>query len=258
MKPHIRYYESFETDFYPNLNVQLPPKYRWIRKDFLSRILSALIYGAALILSALGCKVYFHLKIKGAKVLRKAASSGCFLYGNHTQPVGDVFLPALAAFPRRIYTVVSPANMSLPVIGRLLPYLGALPLTDDLRGMKAFYQAVAFRIKQKHPVVIYPEGHVWDYDTKIRPFSSSSFKLPVKLNVPVYSFTTTYHKRVLTKRPAVTLYVDGPFYPTGNTMAEQAESLKTAVLGAMTNRSKESNTEYISYIPKAKEPPADL
>lgn len=250
MKHDIRYYDSFETDFYPNANDTLPENYRWVRTDFFSRFLSSFFYGAAFVLSSIGCRLYFRLRIKGADVLHSCRSTGFFLYGNHTQPVGDVFFPALAAFPKRIYTVVSPANMTLPVIGKLLPYLGALPLTEDLHGMKAFYQAVSLRIKQKHPVVIYPEGHVWDYYTKIRPFSSSSFKLPVKLNVPVFSFTSTYQKRSCFKRPAITVYVDGPFYPSGQTAQEKADSLRQAVYSAMVLRGKESNTEYISYVKK--------
>lgn len=250
MKNNIRYYTDYETDFYPNPSYQLPKEYRWVRTDLFSRFLSAVIYSATWLLSSVFCRLYFHLRIKGAGKLKACSSSGYFLYGNHTQPIGDVFHPALAAFPKRIYTVVSSANMALPVIGRLLPYLGALPLADDLQGMKAFYKAVEQRIAQKHPVVIYPEGHLWDYYTGIRPFSSSSFKLPVKLNVPVFSFTTTYQKKKFRKRPAVTIYVDGPFSPTGDTAPEQAKSLRDAVFSAMEQRSKESNTEYISYVKK--------
>ena len=57
------------------------------------------------------------------------------------------------------------------------------------------YDAIKKRIEQKKCVVIYPEAHVWEYYTKIRPFPSTSFKFPVNCDVPAFCMTTTYYKR---------------------------------------------------------------
>lgn len=139
----VRRYSSFADDFVTTKDQdhRLPEDYRWIRTDVRSRFLSALSYGAALVISSVWCRAALHVRLRDRKLLR-AARDGAFIYANHTQPVGDVFIPALASFPRRIYTVVSPANLGIPVIGRILPYLGALPIPDTLGGMRGFTEAV--------------------------------------------------------------------------------------------------------------------
>ena len=102
MKQKERHFESFDTDFYKNsFEYKLPADYKWINTDTFSRILSAVIYGAALIFSNVYCRFVLHVRIKGAKKIRRE-KSGFFFYGNHTQPVGDVFTPALICFPKRI------------------------------------------------------------------------------------------------------------------------------------------------------------
>ncbi len=247
-KGSARYYRSFEEDFFETGEKQgVPHGYKWVRKDPLSRFLSAVIYGAALLFSNIYCRLFLHVRIKGAAAIRRVKGTGMFLYGNHTQPVGDVFNPALACFPKRIYTVVSPANLALPVIGKCLPYLGALPVSDTVSGTKELNAAIEHRLKQNCPIVIYPEAHVWEYYTKIRPFSETSFKFPVKFGVPVYAMTTTYQRRRWGKKPAVTLYIDGPFEAGKGTAKEKARRLRDEVYACMDAKSAHSTYEYIRY-----------
>lgn len=249
-KERIRYYKDFSDDFFQvGEEHRLPDGYRWIRTDGKYRFLSGLLYGAALVFSNLYCRLFLHVRIRGAEKLRKQ-KGGFFLYGNHTQPVGDVFHPALACFPKRIYTVVSPANLYLPAIGRLLPYLGALPIPDTLHSMKEFSSAVEQRIRTGHPIVIYPEAHLWEYYTGIRPFPDTSFQYPIKLGVPVYCMTTTYQERRLGKKPRITLYLDGPFTADSPSKKAAAHALRDAVYGCMQERAKLSTCEYIRYRPE--------
>lgn len=245
----IRYYESFEDDFYENKDAPaaLPAGYKWVRTDLPFKILSAFIYAAAIVFSSVYCRVFLHVKIVGGKKISKL-KSGVFLYGNHTQPVGDVFDPALAVFPKRIYSIASPANLKLPVIGRLLPYLGALPLSSTLGGIKELNKAIELRIKQKCCIVIYPEAHVWDYCTFIRPFPDSSFKFPIKYGKPVFCATSTYKKSKFFKKPKITIYIDGPFeYDKTENIKKASEKLRDDVFAQMEKRSRESDFQYIEY-----------
>ncbi len=242
-----QYYSTLTDDFFDDGQPHpLPQGYQWVRTGLRARLASSLVYGAAVVFGTFYCRLGLHFRIKGAKKLRKC-NSGFFLYGNHTQPVGDVVIPALACFPKRIYTVASPANLDLPVLGRALPYLGALPIEPSIRGMKELSGAIATRISQGHPVVIYPEAHVWPYYTGIRPFPATSFKFPEKLGAPVYAMTATYQKRRFGKKPKLTLYIDGPFRPEGEGPKARAEHLRQQVAAAMDRRAAESNCEYIPY-----------
>lgn len=244
----VRYYSSFCDDFEQtgNQNYKLPDNYKWVKKDIISKALSGLIYGMAVIFGGAYCRLFLHMKVKGRKKV-KGIKGDFFIYGNHTQPVGDVFIPAMCVLPKRIYTVVSTANYGIPIIGKLLPYLGALPISDSLEGIKELNKAIEQRLEKKHPIVIYPEAHVWEYYTDIRPFPDTSFKFPVKFNKPCFALTVTYKRSRHFKRPIMEVFIDGPFYPQGNTAKEMAVNLHKQVFEIMKERCKNSDVEYIRY-----------
>lgn len=252
LEQKTRYYHSITDDFVESKDqdYRLPEDYKWVRRDIWSRFLSAVIYAAAMFLSSIYCRFFLHVRFKNKQVLRKTRDSGAFIFGNHTQPIGDVFNPALCSLPKRIYALASPANYGIPVIGKILPYLGALPISDTLHGMKELTAAMEYRLQQNKNIVIYPEAHVWEYYTDIRPFPATSFKFPVRYDKPVYTMTTTYQKRKFGRKPAITIYVDGPFYRDPMLPAkEQAARLRDEVYECMKNRSKNSNYKYICYEP---------
>ncbi len=248
-KEKVRYYKSFSDDFEQSRdqNFALKDDYKWIRTDLISKILSAVIYFLAIVFSLLYCRLFLHLRVKGKENL-KGVKGGFFIYGNHTQPIGDVFTPALCVLPRRIYTVVSTANYGIPVIGKILPFLGALPIVNSLHGTKELQKAMQYRLNHNHPIVIYPEAHVWEYYTEIRPFNRTAFKFPVKFQKPAFAMTVTYKKSKIFKRPVMEVFLDGPFYPEGETQKQMAENLHNEIFKVMTKRSKNSNFDYIKYV----------
>ncbi len=247
-----RVYPRFDYDFENsgNQDYRVPDGYCYIRRDRLSRLKSAVIYGLAVVFGGLYCRLFLHLRIRGKEKLKAVGGQGFVLFGNHTQPVGDVFTPALLALPRRIYTVVSPANLALPGIGRILPYLGALPTPDTVAGMRVFTGAVRTRLEEGHPVVIYPEAHVWKYCNFVRPFTPTSFKLAVNMGKPVFAFTVTYQKRRCGRKPAMTVHMDGPFELGEGSPRQQAAALQAAVEATMKQRcTQHSHCAYIRYVP---------
>lgn len=244
------YYKSFVDDVVviKNQDYKLPEDYVWIRKDFGYRLASRMIYILAIIFAEIYCRLILHVHYVNRKKLWKCKKTGYFLFANHTQEVGDVFIPGLAAIDRHIYTMVSSSNYGLPVIGKILPYLGALPIADNLKGMKQFNQAIKTRIDEKKCVVIYPEAHVWPYYTGIRPFADTAFHYPIDNQVPAYCMTVTYQKRRFFKRPKITAYIDGPFF-SDETLSkkEQKKQLSKQVFACMEERSTNSNYQYYKY-----------
>ncbi len=246
----VQYYETFSDDIIKirNQDYRLPEDYRWERQEWWYRISSAILYRIAWALGLLYCKVGIHASVRDGKVLEDYQDTGYFLYANHTQPVGDVFLPVLARPAKRIYTIVSPANLGLPFLGRLLPLIGALPVSGHLGKMKLFTDAVKKRLKEGKCIVIYPEAHVWPYYTKIRPFPDTSFWFPVETGAPSFVMTTTYQKRKRGKRPQITLYVNGPFFPDEELPKKQRQKkLRDEVQDCMKKRCLSNTYEYIHY-----------
>lgn len=243
-----RFYSSFEDDFTTSScqDYKIPEDYKYIRgTGFFTNFLYYLIF----VLGAIYLKLILHAKIVGKEKVRECERY--FLFGNHTQPIGDVFLPALISFPKRFFAIVSPANLGIPIIGKLLPFIGAIPLPEAFKQMPAFSSAVSERYNEGYPIAVYPEAHVWEYMKDIRPFSDASFQFPIKENAPVFAFTSTYQKRRFMKRPKMTVFIDGPFYPDpALSKRERREKLHSQVKGAMTERAKLSDVEYIAYRPK--------
>lgn len=248
----VCYYRSFTDDFVTSQDQDftLPEDYVWIHTGFFYRLWSAFLYAVATVFAFFYGKLALGLKIVRNADLRKLQDTGIVLYGNHTQPMGDVFTPILLCRPKRGYTLASPANLGIPVIGKILPPLGALPLAEDVHGMSRLLAAVRTRLEQKAAVIVFPEAHVWPWYTEIRPFPASAFSFPVDANVPAFCATATYRRRRHGKKPRLTVYLDGPFYPDESLpKIKRKAALRDAVHAQMAERSKLSDCRYIEYLP---------
>ena len=196
-------------------------------------------------------KIVFHHKIVGKNKLKPFRKSAFVMYGNHTQDIADAFIPTMVCFPKDVYVIVHPNNVSMPFLGKVTPSMGALPLPDDLHAYRNFLSAIQQRLEESHALMIYPEAHIWPYYTKIRPFPDKSFHYPIKYQVPVFCFTNTYQARKHSKNPRIVTYVDGPFYPDDTLPAgQQKKDLRDKVYNAMQKRSALSTVEVIKYIKK--------
>ena len=194
-------------------------------------------------------KVKFGHKVIGRERLKTARKEGYFMYGNHTNDIADALIPSLSCFPKDVSVIVHPNNVSMPVLGRITPFLGALPLPDDKQAVKNFNAAIKHKIEKKQCVTIYPEAHIWPYYTKIRPFPDTSFGYPLKHNCQVFCFTNTYQKRRFRKTPRIVTYIDGPFYcDNAAPLKEQRAQLRNQVYDAMCKASLKNNVEMIQYI----------
>lgn len=198
-------------------------------------------------ISYLYLKIKYGFSIKNRKALKKA-KEGCFIYANHTAADADPYVPTMVAFPKNVFVVVHAANVSMPVLGKITPYIGALPLPDDEKATRNFLAAMEKRCKQNAVICIYPEAHIWPMCTFIRNFKDASFRYPIKYDKPVFCFTNVYTKRKHRKTPKMTAFVDGPFYcdrtlPVG----EARKKLRDEVFCAMEKRAALSDYDGIVY-----------
>lgn len=249
-REEIRYFKSYTDDFVESKNqaYRLPEDYAWVHGNLFYRVISWCLYLLVALFSFLHCRLVLRARIENRSVLRHSRKTGCFLYGNHTQPVGDAFLPVWMLVPKRIYAVTSPANLGIPVLGPLLPLIGALPLPDSVSGLKRLREAICLRVAEGSCVVLYPEAHVWPWYTGIRPFLAASFGFPAECGAPSFCMTTTYQKRRFGKRPGITVFLDGPFYPDRSlSKAGQKEKLHKEIFSCMEQRSRNSTDSYIRY-----------
>lgn len=196
-------------------------------------------------------KLVYHHKTVNKQVFKQCKKQSFFLYGNHTHDMVDPYIPTLILGNRSNFVIVHPNNVSIPVLGRITPSLGALPLPDNLAATKNFIKSIEKKVKHKKIITIYPEAHIWPYYTKIRPFVDTSLRYPVQYDCPVFCFTNTYQKRKGSKTPQIVTYVDGPFYADKSlSQKEQRKVLRDQIYNTMVERSKNNNVEIIKYIKK--------
>ena len=294
----INYYnDELNDDFAEDKDkikpIKIDENYKYIHKNLLWNITAIILY--RIIFSI---PVYIHTKIKykfeivNKEALKKEKKNGYFIYGNHTNEFIDPFFPTFITFPKRVYVIANADNVSIPGLKTAIRMLGALPVPDNIKASKNFFKAIKYYINKNKVIAIYPEAHVWPFYTKIRNYKSVSFKYPIELDKPVYSFTTTYQKFENNKRKKdntgkkdnkydtiktnnmndevikneigpkealkrdkikIVTYVDGPFYPDKTLNKKEAqEKLRNEVYEAMNNRSKNNNIEIIKYVKRGK------
>ena len=186
-------------------------------------------------------KMIKHIKFENKKVLKECKDKGYFVYANRTDDLGNFLAPHLALLPKMTYTVAHTDNVSNAMLGNLGNSLGVLPIPNLLNGNRNFMNAIEKRVLQGNAVLIYPEDTYHKGDT-IKPYSSTSFRYPVKFVEASYCMTTTYQQGLNKKKPKIVVYVDGPFYINRNLDEKsQQDDLRDRIYKTMCERLKNNN-----------------
>ncbi|MEI3394802.1 MAG: 1-acyl-sn-glycerol-3-phosphate acyltransferase [Clostridia bacterium] len=252
----IIYYEDELNDEFSKSSIEpriIDEKYKYVHKNPLWNLCSFVLQNILSVpIKILYAKIKFRIKYIGKEKIKTYRNEGYFIYGNHTQPFADTFIPSIPMYPKRNFLIVNPVNISLKGTGTLVEMLGAMPIPSNKSAMKNFLNAIKQKINKGYAITIYPEAHIWPYYTKIRPFKDVSFKYPVQLEKPAFCITNTYQSYGKNNQKIkIVSYIDGPFFPSKElTLKEQQRELRNKIYNCMSERSKNSNIEHIKYIKK--------
>lgn len=252
----IIYYEDELNDEFSKSSIEpriIDEKYKYVHKNPLWNLCSFVLQNILSVpIKILYAKIKFRIKYIGKEKIKTYRNEGYFIYGNHTQPFADTFIPSIPMYPKRNFLIVNPVNISLKGTGTLVEMLGAMPIPSNKSAMKNFLEAIKQKINKGYAITIYPEAHIWPYYTKIRPFKDVSFKYPVQLEKPAFCITNTYQSYGKNNQKIkIVSYIDGPFFPSKElTLKEQQKELRNKIYNCMNERSKNSNIEHIKYIKK--------
>lgn len=252
----IIYYEDELNDEFSKSSIEpriIDENYKYVHKNPLWNLCSFVLQNILSVpIKILYAKIKFRIKYIGKEKIKTYRNEGYFIYGNHTQPFADTFIPSIPMYPKRNFLIVNPVNISLKGTGTLVEMLGAMPIPSNKSAMKNFLEAIKQKTNKGYAITIYPEAHIWPYYTKIRPFKDVSFKYPIQLKKPAFCITNTYQSYGKNnKKIKIVSYIDGPFYPNkGLTLKEQQKELRNKIYNCMDERSKNSNIEHIKYIKK--------
>ena len=100
------YYTDERTDEFADDNIVpkvIDENYCYVNDRMWWKLLRFISYRLiAMPIAYLYCKIALHSTFRNRSVLKQAKGKGCFVYGNHTQQIGDPFIPNLALFPRSV------------------------------------------------------------------------------------------------------------------------------------------------------------
>ncbi|APG70251.1 1-acyl-sn-glycerol-3-phosphate acyltransferase [Lactobacillus delbrueckii] len=252
MSKKTYYYHSESEDLVSSAqqDFQLPDDYQVFRKGAAWQFWNVLVRSLACAFAWLYSRLFLLVKVKGKEKLRPFKKQGYFVYGNHTQMLGDPFTPMTIVNPYHYYALAAQANWGIPFLGKYVIPAAGLPVGKNIKQSIRLLKDVKYAYEEKQAaIVIYPEAHLWPYYTEIRPFPATSFNFPVSLKAPAFAMTTTYQPCRWRKRPKITVYIDGPFYPDEKLGKKAAqEKLHGEIAKSMQERAKLSTCEYCSYV----------
>lgn len=232
----------------------LKPDFKYINNNIFYRIFSfILFYVFAHPILYVIAKISEGVRVYGKKNLKEVnKKEGYFLYLNHVNYI-DAYIPhVFLSQNKRCYILSHPDPVNIPFVGTLTMMLGCLPIptSTDISNYKKFLKALKYRVNQNRVIAIYPEGTLWPYYTKVRPFPESSFKYAVQTKKPIFVVAETYRKpKFPFKKPRVNLTIS-KVIRVDETLSDKENVNKyyneaTAFLNEMVDN--ESNYKYYDY-----------
>ncbi len=254
----IYYTDELKDDFEKtNLKrIAIPENFKFQHTNWFYNLCSNILYFVfAVPILRIIC-LFGGIKVKGKENLKELNGEGCFIYSNHTS-FFDVFDNQVLVFPfKKTHILGYTDALSNKLLKVVTPMLGHIPIPDSPRTFRKFQESMEYYVlKKNHNVLIYPEAHIWPYYTKIRPFISTSFKYPAKLNRAVLPITACYRKSKLSNKAKITLYIGKPIYPKLDlSVNENKEYLRDECYKTMCETAKKYSTyEYVKYVKKVNE-----
>lgn len=259
MKVKTVYYNDLLNDEFSGTKIKrkpLGPRFKYVHKNPFFRFFAFLFYRVVAVpLFFFVSKIGYGVKVLGKANTRSLHLKGYFVYGNHTQ-ICDAWNPQVfVTGGKRAYIVANQDATSISGVRTLVQMLGCIPVPERPEEVPGFRECLAYRIKQKAAIIIYPERHIWPYYTHIRPFPDDSFVYPAELNVPVIAQCTTYRRRKFFKngKPRMTIHLSSPIYPDMSlSLADRKKALRDQVYDFMVKHSAEDeNIACVNYVKKA-------
>lgn len=217
----------------PRVDGKYPFALRTRREKRLNRALTAFV--RAIFPPIL--RLVFGFRVEGREHLA-ALSGGAVSVCNHVHALDCVMLGC--ACPHRPVRYLSlRSNFEIPVIGRLIRWLGAVPVPETPSGYAALHRYVADLTGAGGLFQVYPEGWLEPRCGTLRAFHRGAFDFACTENVPVLPMVLTQTpwrgiRALWHRKPAFTLHILQPVWPeAGTPLRTQSVRLEQTVRAAM-------------------------
>ena len=211
-----------------------------LHHSIIYKILSSLLYLIAYPILFLITKFWLGLEIKGRENLSKVGDE-YITVANHINMI-DCAMIVLAIFPRVPYFLTLQSNLEIPFIKYIVMLFRGIPIPRNKSGKEKMVNTIDGLLKNGEVVGIYPEGKLIPYYDGIREFKNGAFAFAVKNQVPILPIRFTYRevtdvRRLIRKKPFITLTILEPEYPKEKICKENVIELKDRVFRKMNSKS---------------------
>lgn len=186
---------------------------KWYR-SFFSRIFAFLVL---LIIKIFVAPVFFGFKVKNKKNLKaaKKEKKGYIFISNHVHPM-DAFLSGSAIFTKRLHYTMLMTNLGLPVVGKLLKFLGGAPIPDKREFLHEFRDQMKISLDKGAWIAVYPESVLEPYCDHIRPFEKGAIRFSLDNDVDILPMVYVFKKprgiyRLYKRKPVIHLHILEPY-----------------------------------------------
>lgn len=253
------YYSDLLNDDFGEIGLErmeVPSNYKYKRTNPINNFFSNILYYViAMPILKLVC-FFSGVKVKNRKSLKLLKKSGAFIYANHTNFLDMIqYQTIVTGYMKRVNIIGYSDTLSIPIVKHLARALGYIPIPTDFKGQAKFMDALKFYIDKNQFIVIFPEAHIWQYYTEIRPFTSASFHYPAKFMAPIIPIVTVFRRGIFkNSKPKETLVIGDPIFPNSEfNLKENKEFLREECYKQMVSiSSKYEQYKYFNYIYKEK------
>ena len=222
-------------------------KYKFVLKNVFFKTFSFIFY--IFVWLVLGPILFFHYypKIKGRKNLKKVKNA--VFVSNHVFALDCAMLDIYAVPFKRPYILSDKNTMTMPIVKPIIRSLLAVPIPDGIAPYKNFVKSLDDELSRGRSLLVYPEGSLWPYFPRIKPFKNGAFRFAVKNKLPVVPIVLSFRKpcgfyRMFgRKAPFLNINILEPIYINEeNSQKEEEFRLNELVHQKMTDIMEQTNT----------------
>lgn len=212
------------------VDIEFNENYKFITNNIFARIANRLLWIFATVILGATSYALYGIKIRGRKNIRKAIkrNKGIVTIANHCMIMDSPFC-AFAMNPYQIWLPTVEETLKIPKIRFIVKALHAIPIPSNARGLAKFGKTCEKLLYKGKIVHFFPEGALWPWYTKLRPFKAGAFRFATTCDAAILPIAITFRPRtwfwrLFGRKPLVSLNVLEPL--TSNKIYKQKAATK--------------------------------
>ncbi|MEO6654704.1 MAG: lysophospholipid acyltransferase family protein [Pyrinomonadaceae bacterium] len=132
-------------------------------------------------------KIFWFIRYEGCENIPPASSGGVLIAANHQTYIDPVWI--CLPMRRRVRYMAIEKAFGWRVVGRLIRYLGAFPVSADATGTIGAVKMACSSLRDGAALTVFPEGAREFGDGEMFPFKTGAVRIALQAGVPILPVT---------------------------------------------------------------------